>query len=83
MGTIGLPPDTYWYACPSDLNSIRVGYEAKRRDEWERTLLLVKGITGTTISYDELFGHGEKGQREIKTKEDWIALKERFLSKGK
>ena len=66
----------YWYSCYGDLNAIAEGYDVRKRDEWQRHLLVVQALTGESLTYDDLFSSAEKSH--IKNKEDWEAFKNKF-----
>ena len=60
-----------------DAELARRGYEERRRDEWERTLMMVNAWTGAGLKYEDL-----TGDREPMTKEKFEQLKARLGKDG-
>ncbi len=77
MGTLGWPPAVAYSTTLRDAELAQRGYERRRRDEWERALMLVNAWTGAGLTYEHL-----TGERKRLDKDGYEALKKRLLKDG-
>lgn len=83
MGVVGLDPRAYMYMCPADLSLVAEGYERRRRDEWERHILIVNSTPylKRPVSYDDLFvGAPRAEKKKVSSKADLEEIKKQFKS---
>lgn len=59
------------------LSAASKGYEMRRRDEWERSLMMVNAWTGSNLTYEKI-----TGERQVTTKDEYLRIKERSERRG-